>query len=113
MKADIESGTPTRYTAGYPIYRENMDEFQGGPVYIFLSNPDRNPVQTVSGSILYEKRSCTIEIVATSADNREDIYDDICDILIATSRGYKLKRAKDNPVHAEQNRILLEVEILL
>lgn len=112
VKSDIESGTPTRYTDAFPIYIRNSDKFESGHVYIILSDPWRNPVQLVNGPILYEKRGCRLNIKAPVQTICEDIYDDIVDIFTATSRGYVFKRIKDHPETTDQNRIILDVEML-
>ena len=113
VKSDIEGGTFTRYTDSIPIYHIGKDDFQGGPVYIRLSNPTRNPKQTVDGGILYELRGCRVEIKAPNATIRENIYDDLCDIFKASNRAYKLKRVDDIHPNKEQDRLQLDVEIIL
>lgn len=113
VKSDLLAGTFTRFTKAFPIYIENEDDFQGGNEFIILRNPRRDPVQTVSGSVLYTKRSCTVEIKAPSTSIRDNIYDDIIDILIATNRGYKIERGKDRAISKGNFRLPMDVSMLL
>jgi len=113
VKSDLQAGTYTNYTNKFPIYIENRDKFEGGKVYIILRNPTREPIQTVNGTVLYTKRSCTIMIVANSAGNRDKLYDDLESILISTNRGYKLKRGKDDHRHEGLFGLPLEVGMIL
>ena len=113
VKSDLQAGTPTNYTTAFPIYIENKDVIQIGNVYILLKNATREPVQTVDGSVLYTKRGCTIEIIANSDTIRDAVYLDVIAILTKTNRGYKIKRGRDSPIHQRQNRIPMEVSMLL
>lgn len=113
VKTDLLAGTPTRFTTAFPIYIANEDEFEGGNQFIILRNPRRDPVQTVSGSVLYTKRSCTIEIKAPSTSIRDNIYLDIIDILTATNRGYKIEKGKDRPISKGNFRLPVDVSMLL
>lgn len=113
VKADLEAGTFTRYTTSFPIYIIGKDPFKGGNVYVILDQATRTPVQLVNGPILFTKRACLIEIVAPIAATRDDIWDDIVDILVATSRGYRINSGADRPVHYKQNRVRMRVEMLL
>lgn len=113
VKSDLQAGVYTNYTEAFPIYIQGKDPYQGGPVHITLKNPKREPKQTVSGSVLYTKRSCTVIIVATSQTIRDNLYLDVVDILTATKRGYKLKRAKDDHFNPVLNGLPLDVEMLL
>jgi len=113
VKSDLEAGTYTNYTDIFPIYIIGKDVWQGGNVYINLSDPTREPVQTVDGSVLYTKRSLKVTIVANSQTIRDNLYDDVVAILTATNRGYKLKRAKDDHFNPVLNGLPLEVSMLL
>ena len=113
IKSDLKAGTYTHYTKSFPIYIQGNEPYEGGDVHITLKDPRREPVQTVSGSVLYTKRSCTVIIVATSQTNRDNLYLDVVDILTATNRGYKLKRAKDDHFNPVLNGLPLEVSMLL
>ena len=115
IKADLVAGTYTNYTGTTPpiIYIENKDEFNGGKVYILLRSANRDPVQTVSGSVLYTGRSCSIIIVANSITNKDNLYLDIVNILTATARGYKIGKGRDQPRTKTQTSILVPVSMLL
>ena len=112
VKADLEAGTFTRYTTRFSIYNVAKDPFQGGNVYISLNNARRVPEQLVNGPILYHKRSCTINIIANSQTIRDQVYDDVIDILNATNRGYVFERVKDDHFHPALNRTPLEVSMI-
>jgi hypothetical protein len=113
VKSDLQAGSFTNYTDSFPIYIENVDDFQGGNVYIVLRAPWRETEQTVNGTVLYTKRGCTILIVANSATIRDQLFDDLENILPATGRGYKLKKGKDNHRNKNLFDLPLEVEMLL
>ena len=113
VKYDLQAGTFTNYPTAFPIYIENKDVIQIGNVYILLKSAFRDPVQTVDGTVLFTKRGCTIEIVANSDTIRDAVYLDVIAILTATNRGYKIKRGRDSPIHVRQNRIPVQVEMIL
>ena len=113
VKSDLSAGVHTNYTGNYKVYIENEDEFEGGNVFIILRDATREPVQTVDGTVLYTKRSCTLNIQANSTTNRDNLYDDIVNILIATTRGYVLKKGKDTPANKEKFVLNVSVSMLL
>ena len=113
VKSDLKAGTYTRFRNAFPIYIEKEDDYQGGNEFIMLKNPYREPVQTVDGSVLFTKRGCVIEIKANSTKVKDDLYDDVIDILTATSRGYKIEKGRDLPISQIQTRISLNVSFLL
>jgi len=82
VKADLEEGIFTHYTDSFPIYITDKDKFQGGNVYIELKDSRRKPVQAFTGNAIYRKKNCTITINADNETNRDNLYDDIFDILI-------------------------------
>lgn len=113
VKSDLKAGSYTNYTNSFSKYIVGKDTFQGGDVHIILDNAWREPVQTVSGSILFTKKGCSLEIVAPTAEIRDSLYLDIVDVLTATCRGYIIKQIKDKPVHKNQQRMMLKVEMSL
>ena len=113
VKADLESGTYTHYTTNFPIYIKDHNRFQGGNVYIILSDCLRTPIQTVNGTILFTPRSCSLQIVANTPSNRDDLYDDVISILTSTSRGYTIKRGKDLPYDEKHHSLTLQLSFLL
>lgn len=113
VKSDLQAGTFTITTYTPPIYIIGKDEYQGGNVRIHLKDATREFEQLVNGPILYTKRGCTILIIASSAAIRDDVFNDVVNILVATSRGYKLKRGKDNHHNRNLNGLPLEVSMIL
>ena len=113
VKSDLKAGTYTNYTTDFPIYIKGGDKFQGGNVFIHLKDGSRTPVQTVSGSILYTQRSCSLQIMANTTTNRDALYDDIIDILTSTSRGYAIKKGRDDPYSTEHYSLTLDLTFLL
>lgn len=113
VKSDLKAGTYTHFKNAFPIYIVNEDDYQGGNEFIMLKNPWRDPVQTVDGTVLFTKRGCDIEIKANSTKIKDDIYDDVIDILTSTGRGYKIMKGTDLPISQVQTRISLKVSFLL
>lgn len=114
VKADLIAGTFTNYGSdNIPIYIEKAEPFKGKNVYIILKDAFREPIQTVDGTVLYTKRGCTIIITANTTTNRDRIYLDITNILIATSRGYKITRGRDQPTNKKRLDLLIKVSMLL
>lgn len=116
IKADLEAGTFTNYGSNnIPIYIEKKSVFKGFSknAYINLKGASREPVQTVNGTVLYTKRSCIIEIIGTSTTAKNNIYDDIVNILTATSRGYTLTRGRDSPQNKKNDTLTILVSMLL
>lgn len=97
VKSDLEAGTWTNYGSTPPIIITDQHPKKPKNKYIELFNSTREPIQTVSGSLLYTKRSCQIRIVMNTTTNRDNVYDDIFNILTATCRGYTITRGKDIP----------------
>lgn len=115
IKTDLKAGTWTNFGSTPVIYIERKTVFKGlvKNAYINLKGATRDPVQTVDGTVLYTKRSCVIEIVGTSTTAKNNIYDDIENILTATSRGYILTRGRDSPQNKKNDTLTILVSMLL
>jgi len=100
VKTDLQAGTFTRYTASFPIYINGKDKFMGQAkqVWFLLSNGRGNPVHTSAGTVLFTRHSCRLLIHAPSDELRDDLYDDVKDVLTASSsRSYVIKELIESP----------------
>lgn len=113
VKTAILAGAKTRYTTPFPIYIKDKEVMEGGEVYIELSGAYRMPFQTIDGMVLYTERGCSVEIVAPSTEIKDDLYDDVEDILTAIDLAYIITNVSDLPIHAGQDRITFDVSMIL
>lgn len=112
VKTDLAAGTYTRYTTSFPIYIQNQDEFEGGNVYIVLLEGKRRPTIAANGSIIYTEKSCTIRISAPSTTIRDNLLDDVLDILYASSNNYNIEADQiDTPANKELFEITIPIKI--
>jgi hypothetical protein len=97
VKDDLKAGTFSNYTGSLPIYILDQDDFQGGSNHLRLSRGKRDPIVAANGKTIFVNAQCTIEIRASSIDNRNNIYDDIISILESASLGYVPTNESNTP----------------
>lgn len=114
VKSDLKGGTWIRYTDGPPpLYRENADKFKGGPIYIRLLEPRREPNQDFTGTIIYTRGGCIILAMAPSDTIRDNLYLDVIDILNATDRGYLFDFSSDLTTSIKRLSNSIEVSLFI
>ena len=108
VKTDLKAGTFTHYTTSFPIYIHEEDQFQGGNVYISLRDSKRPPVQSFTGSVIYNKKKCTLTITASNKTDRDNLHDDVIEVL-TTAKPYKIVDVRDSL--GPQNLFSEEIDI--
>jgi len=96
LKSDLESGTWTNMGSTPMIYLENVTPLNLSNTYVRIQNPARRFIQTISGSILTEIRSCDIYIEAPTETIINKLYADIENILTSiTGKCYVFTNMSD------------------